>query len=420
MRSTQTFVIVGAGLAAAKAAESLRAQGFDGNLVIVGDEAHRPYERPPLSKGFLSGDIEREAVFVHPEAWYRDHDVELRLGHPVTSVDPAGRIVSLADGSVIRYHQLLLATGSSPRPVRVRGADTSGVHYLRRLDDCERLKHAIAEKAPIAIIGAGWIGLEVAAAARQAGLEVTVIEAADQPLLRVLGPDVAPIYAGLHRDHGVALRLSSSVSEILTAGGRARGIRLADGSDVPAELIIVGVGAKPNVEFVEGQLATDNGILVDEHLRTSFPNIFAVGDVANAWHPFYGERIRVEHWANALTQPAVAAAGMLGRDASYDELPYFYSDQYDLAMEYVGHVAPDDYDQVVFRGDVAARRFIAFWLKDERLLAGMSVNIWEVTEPIKALIRSRQHIDTARLADPDHPLDESVGASGSQHELQRQ
>ena len=363
MTAAQTCVIVGGGLAAAKAAEKLREQGFDGQVVLVGDEPHPPYERPPLSKGYLIGSTERQEVFVQPERWYSEHDVELRLGQPASSVDPAGHVVELADGSPIRYDKLLLATGSTPRRLDIPGSDARGVHYLRRIEDSEHLQAVIGAGSPLAVVGAGWIGLEVAAAARQAGVEVTVVDAAEQPLLRVLGPEVARVFADLHRDQGVDLRLASSISEILTADGHVRGIRLGDGAEVQAAAVVVGVGISPNVELANGaRLRVDNGVLVDEHLRTSAEDIFAAGDVANAWHPFYGRHIRVEHWANALNQPAVAAAGMLGRDASYGELPYFYTDQYDLGMEYVGYVEPDGYDQVVFRGDVPAREFIAFWL----------------------------------------------------------
>ncbi|MEP6599357.1 MAG: FAD-dependent oxidoreductase [Actinomycetota bacterium] len=409
MPTTQTFVLAGGGLAGAKAAESLREQGFDGQLVLIGDEDHRPYERPPLSKSYLAGSTDREEVFVQAEQWYSANQVELRLGQSVTSVDSAAHRVEIADGTSIRYDKLLLATGSAPRRLDVPGSDARGVHYLRRLEDSELLKGVIGAGARVAIVGAGWIGLEVAAAARQADLEVTVIEAAEQPLLRVLGPEVARVFADLHRDHGVDLRLASGVSEILTHGGNVRGIRLADGSDVEAEAVVVGVGIKPNVELAErASLRTDNGVLVDQHLCTSDPDIFAAGDVANAWHPFYDKHIRVEHWANALNQPAVAATGMLGRDASYSELPYFYTDQYDLGMEYVGYVEPNGYDEVVFRGDVAGREFIAFWLKDRRVLAGMNVNVWDVTEPIKALIRSREPVDPARLSDADRSLEDLV------------
>ncbi|NIH87697.1 FAD-dependent oxidoreductase [Amycolatopsis granulosa] len=391
-----TFVIIGAGLAGAKAAEALREKGFDGRIVLLGDEQHCPYERPPLSKDLLTGKAERESAFVHPENWYADHDVDLRLGTAVTAIDRAAREVVLADGSRVGYTKLLLATGAEPRSLR--GAD--GTLRLRRFDDTEQLRRVLATGSRLAVVGAGWIGLEVAAAARQAGLEVTVLEALELPLLPALGREAARVFADLHTEHGVDLRLGVQVAE---AG--PGGVRLADGTRIEADAVLVGIGAIPNTALAEAAgLTVDNGIQVDEHLRTSDPDIFAAGDVANAYHPLLGRHLRVEHWANALKQPAVAAAGMLGVETVYDELPYFYTDQYDLGMEYLGHA--DGYDRVVFRGDVAAREFIAFWLKGGKVVAGMNVNIWDVTGPIKDLIRSGNAVDIDRLTDPSVPLED--------------
>jgi 3-phenylpropionate/trans-cinnamate dioxygenase ferredoxin reductase subunit len=407
--TSQTFVIVGAGLAGAKAAEALREQDFDGRIVLIGDEPHRPYERPPLSKEYLMGKAERESVFVHEKNWYAEHHVDLHLGVPATAIDRAAHQVHLADDSRVQYDKLLLATGSGPRTLPVAGADAEGVHYLRRVDDAERIKELLATAPRLVVIGAGWIGLEVTAAARQAGGEVTVLEAAELPLFRVLGREAAQVFANLHTEHGVDLRFDTTVREITTDGGRATGVRLADGTVVGADAVLVAIGAEPNIRLAEqAALEVDNGVLVDENLRTSDPDIFAVGDIANAMHPMLRRRIRVEHWANALKQPATAAAGMTGRDAVYDELPYFFTDQYDLGMEYVGHVDPDDYDRVVFRGDVGAREFIAFWLKDDHVLAGMNVNVWDVTDPVKALIRSGRPVDPDALADTGAPLEQLV------------
>nr|WSX19246.1 FAD-dependent oxidoreductase [Streptomyces tubercidicus] len=407
MAQNTAFLIAGAGLAGAKAAETLRAEGFDGPLVLLGDERERPYERPPLSKGYLLGTSEKEKVYVHPPQWYAEHDVDLRLGRTVSAIDPAAHEVTLADGSRLGYAKLLLATGSTPRRLPVPGADLDGVHYLRRLADSERLQEVNRSASRIVVIGAGWIGLETAAAARTAGVEVTVLEAAPLPLLRVLGPEVARIFATLHTDHGVELRGGAQVAEITGTNGAVDGVRLADGSLIGADAVIVGVGITPNTEpAAAAGLKVDNGIVVDERLRSSHPDIFAAGDVANAYHPLLGRHLRVEHWANALHQPKTAAQAMLDQDVRYDRLPYFFTDQYDLGMEYTGYVEPEGYDRVVFRGDTDAREFIAFWLSGGRVLAGMNVNVWDVVEPIRALVTSGQAVDPERLADPDVPLTE--------------
>ena len=404
------YVIVGASLAGAKAAETLREEGFGGPVVLIGEETERPYERPPLSKDYLLDKAERESIYVHPAGWYGEHDVELRLGTTVTAVDPAAHEVTLADGSRIGYAKLLLATGSSPRRLPVPGADLDGVHYLRRVADSDRIKETFAAASRVAVIGAGWIGLETTAAARAAGVEVTVLETAELPLLRVLGREAAEVFAGLHREHGVDLRFGVQVAEITGSGGRADGVRLADGSHIPADAVIVGVGITPNSQLAEAAgLEVRNGVVTDAGLQSSDPDIYAAGDVANAYHPLLGRHIRVEHWANALNQPQTAARAMLGQDTAYDLVPYFYTDQYDLGMEYAGYVEPGGYDQVVFRGDVQRREFIAFWLAGGRVLAGMNVNVWDVNEAIQAVVRGGRAVDAARLADVDVPLEEFPG-----------
>ncbi|GAA4202731.1 NAD(P)/FAD-dependent oxidoreductase [Actinocatenispora rupis] len=391
MTAVRRVVIVGAGLAGAKAAETLRDKGFDGSVTLVGDEPHRPYERPPLSKDYLAGKVDRDTVFVHDTSWYAEHDVTLRLGVAATAVDRAAHRVELADGDALDYDRLLLTTGSSPRTL----PGAAGVHYLRRVEDTERIRRILDTGGHLAVVGAGWIGLEVAAAARQAGMRVTVLESLDLPLLRVLGPEVARVFADLHTDHGVDLRLGVSPTDVA-----ADGVRLADGTRIDADAVVVGIGAVPNTGLAErAGLRVDNGVVTDAALRTSDPDVLAAGDVANAFHPLLRRHIRVEHWANALNQPGTAAATILGADAGYDELPYFYTDQYDLGMEYLGHVGPDGYDRVVVRGDLAGREFVAFWLRDGRVLAGMNVNVWDVTEPVKALIRSGRPIDAGVLAD---------------------
>lgn len=407
MAASDTFVIAGGGLAAAKAAEALRDQGFDGRVVLVGAEIHLPYERPPLSKDYLAGRAERLSFEVHDEAWYAEHNVELRLGTEVSAIDAGAHEVELSDGTDLSYTKLLLATGSSPRRLPVPGADADGVLYLRTVGDSENIRAAITEGTRLVVIGAGWIGLEVAATARQAGASVTVLETEQLPLLRVLGPEVAAVFRDLHQANGVDLRFGVGAEQIVTEDGSVTGVRLADGDVVAADVIVVGIGATPNTAIAEAAgLTVSNGVVVDASLRSSDPDIYAVGDVASALHPVLGRHVRVEHWANALNQPAVAASAMLGKDASYDELPYFFTDQFDLGMEYLGLAERGAYDRVVFRGDVAAREFIAFWLADNKVLAGMNVNVWDVTEPIKELIASGREVDPERLANPDVPLDQ--------------
>jgi len=404
------YVIVGASLAGAKAAETLRDEEFDGPVTLIGDETELPYERPPLSKDYLLGKAERDTIYVHPQAWYAEHGVDLRLGARVTGIDPAAHEVTLADGSRAGYAKLLLATGSTPRCLAVPGAESGGVRYLRRVGDSDRIKATFATADRVAVIGAGWIGLETAAAARAADVQVTILEAAELPLLRVLGREAAQVFADLHRDHGVDLRFGVQVAEITGSGGQADGVRLADGSHVAADAIIVGVGITPNVQLAEAaDLETGNGIVTDARLRSSDPDIYAAGDVANAYHPLLGQHIRVEHWYNALHQPQAAARAMLGQDAAYDRVPYFYTDQYDLGMEYAGYVEPGGYEQVVFRGDVERREFIAFWLGGGRVLAGMNVNIWDVSDTIQAIVRGARTVDAARLANPDVPLEAFLG-----------
>ncbi|WP_037673259.1 NAD(P)/FAD-dependent oxidoreductase [Streptomyces griseus] len=415
MSANDACVIVGASLAGAKAAQALREEGFDGPLVLIGDESERPYERPPLSKGYLMGKDAREQIYVHPPQWYAEHNVDLRLGMAVTAVDPAAREVTLADGKRVGYGKLLLATGSSPRRLPVPGADLKRVLYLRRVEDSDQIKEAFQFASRAVVIGAGWIGLETTAAARAAGVEVTVLEMAELPLLRVLGREVAQVFADLHRDHGVDLRFGAQLAEITGSAGAADGVRLSDGTRIDADVVIVGVGITPNIGLAqEAGLEVDNGIRVDERLSTSYPDIYAAGDVANAFHPLLGKHIRVEHWANALHQPQTAAQAMLGQqDAVYDRVPYFFTDQYDLGMEYAGYVEPGGYDQVVFRGDVAGREFIAFWLADNRVLAGMNVNTWDVNDELQALVRTAHPVDAHMLTDPQVPL-ESLLAS-AQH-----
>jgi 3-phenylpropionate/trans-cinnamate dioxygenase ferredoxin reductase subunit len=399
------FVIVGGGLAGAKAAETLRAEGYDGEVVLVSAEAERPYERPPLSKGYLLGSDERDSAFVHPKAWYDEHDVQLRLSTRATALDPDAHEVELGHGERLQYEKLLLATGSIPRRLGVPGAESEGVLYLRELPDSDRIRATLTSGARIVVVGAGWIGLEVAAAARHHGADVTVLEVADLPLQRVLGDDIARVFADLHREHDVDLRLGTGVEQFRPVGG---GLSVVDstGDEIDADAVVVGVGIRPALELAEsGRLSIDDGVAVDASLRTSAPDVYAAGDVAAAEHPILGMRIRVEHWANALNGGPVAARSMLGQDVVYDELPYFFTDQYDLGMEYIGHAPPGSYDRVVIRGDLAGREFQAFWLSGGRALAGMHVNLWDDgIDPIKEVVASGRVLDPVRLADPAVPL----------------
>ena len=394
-------MIAGAALAGAKAAETLREEGFDGRVVLVGDEPDRPYERPPLSKDYLRGETEREGPYVHPAAFYEEKEIELRTEAAVTALDLAAGEVEIGQER-LAFNKLLLATGAEPRALPVPGADLDGVHYLRTFADSDALRAAIEAGSRVAVVGAGWIGAEVAASARQKGLEVTLIEQLDVPLERVLGREVGEVYGAIHRDQGVDL-LTGAAVEAIEGDARAERVRLADGRTVDCDFVVVGIGVAPRTALAEAAgLEVDNGIHVDERLRTANENVFAAGDVAAAWHPFFEQRLRVEHWHNALEQGPAAARSMLGTGEAYDKIPYFFSDQYDVGMEYAGHAT--DWDEVVFRGDVDAREFIAFWLKDGRVLAGMNVNVWDVTDDIQALIRSRAQVDRDRLADPGSEL----------------
>ncbi|GAA3181725.1 FAD-dependent oxidoreductase [Blastococcus jejuensis] len=404
-----THVIVGGGLAGAKAAETLRAEGFDGRVVLIAAEAELPYERPPLSKGYLLGSAEREKARVHDAGWYEEHDVELRAGVRATGLDAAGHTVALDTGEELGYDRLLLATGSSARRLTLPGADLDGVRYLRTLPDSDRLLADLAGGGRrVVVVGGGWIGLEVGAAARGYGNEVTVVEPQPTPLHAALGAEMGEVFAGLHREHGVDVRTGTGVRELRGAGGRVTSVLVDGDAEVPADLVVVGIGAVPNTELAEAAgLEVDRGIVTDAALRTSAPDVFAAGDVASSFHPLYGRHVRVEHWANALNGGPAAARSMLGQAVSYDRVPYFFTDQYDLGMEYSGLGGPDD--AVVCRGDVGAREFIAFWLSEGRVVAGMNVNVWDVTDPIQALIRSGAQVPVERLTDPAVPLEDLAG-----------
>ena len=409
MTATEPFVIVGGGLAGAKAAETLREEGHDGGLVLVAAEPEHPYERPPLSKGYLLGTAEREKARVHDAGWYAAHDVDLRTGVRATGLHPAAHRVTLDTGEELAYARLLLATGSSARRLPVPGADLDGVRYLRTLADADHLLADLSSGGrDVVIVGAGWIGLEVAAAARHHGNAVTIVEPQPTPLHAVLGAEMGEVFARLHRAHGVDLFTGVTVRELRGSGGRVTAVVTDGHAGLPADVVVVGVGAIPNTEVAASAgLEVDNGVVTDHALRTSAPDVFAAGDVAAAFHPLYGRHVRVEHWANALNQGPAAARSMLGQEVSYERVPYFFTDQYDLGMEYSGLGGPGD--TVVCRGNPDSGEFIAFWTADGRVTAGMNVNVWDVTEPIQQLIRSRRQVQAARLADPDTPLDLLAG-----------
>ncbi|MFF8030796.1 MULTISPECIES: NAD(P)/FAD-dependent oxidoreductase [unclassified Streptomyces] len=415
----QTFVIVGGGLAGAKAAETLRAEGFTGRVILICDERDHPYERPPLSKGYLLGKEERDSVFVHEPAWYARHDVELHLGQTVDAVDRAAKTVRFGeDGTTVRYDKLLLATGAEPRRLDIPGTDLAGVHHLRRLAHAERLRGVLAslgrDNGHLVIAGAGWIGLEIAAAARQYGAEVTVVHRGPTPLHSVLGPEVGQLFAELHRERGVRFHFGATLTEITGQDGMVLAVRTDDGEEHPAHAVLAAIGAAPRTSLAQAaglelaDRADGGGVLVDARLRTSDPDIHAAGDVASFPHTLFGTRLRVEHWANALNGGPAAARAMLGRDVTYDRVPYFFTDQYDLGMEYSGWAPPGSYDQVVIRGDAGRREFIAFWVRDGHVLAGMNVNVWNVTDPVQGLVRSRTRVDTEALANPRVPLESLV------------
>jgi 3-phenylpropionate/trans-cinnamate dioxygenase ferredoxin reductase subunit len=403
MTSDQTHIIVGASLAGAKAAETLREEGFDGRVVLVGAEDERPYERPPLSKDYLRGEVGREKVYVHDGGFYAEHEIELALGRSAVSLDTGRQELALDDGERLRYDRLLLTTGAEPRRLTIPGAELDGVLYLRSVQDSDALRERLDGGGSVVVVGAGWIGAEVAASARQRGLEVTVVEPASVPLERAVGAEVGAIYRDIHADHGVRMLMGTGV-EAFEGSQAVERVRTSDGRELDCDFVVVGVGVQPRTELArQGGLAFDNGILVDEQLQSSAPGVFAAGDVANAHHPFYGGRIRVEHWANALNQGQAAAHSLLGGSVAYERLPYFFSDQYDVGMEYTGFARR--WDRVVFRGEPATREFVAFWMVEDRVVAGMNVNVWDVGDPIKCLIRERAAVDDWRLADPDVPLD---------------
>jgi 3-phenylpropionate/trans-cinnamate dioxygenase ferredoxin reductase component len=408
--SQQTSIIVGASLTGAKAAEELREQGFDGRVVLVGHERELPYERPPLTKDYLRGEAKREQAFVHDQDFYDEREIELVTGVRATALDASSRRLTLDDGRELEFDRLLLCTGAEPRRLSVPGAELDGIHHLRSLDDCDQLRERLATGGRVVVVGAGWIGSEFAASARQGGLEVALVDPLPLPNERIFGPEIGTFYRDVHAQHGVELVLGDGV-ESFEGEGSVTGVRTSSGRLLECDFALVGVGVQPRVELAAAAgLEVSNGIVVDEALRSSAPTVFAAGDVANAWNPFFGERIRVEHWANALNQGPAAARAMLGQTVSYDRIPYFFSDQYDVGMEYSGYATT--WDEVVFRGTRESGEFVAFWLRDGLVVGGMNVNVWDVNDHVQALIRSRTRIDVGALTDVDTPLESLAASAG--------
>jgi 3-phenylpropionate/trans-cinnamate dioxygenase ferredoxin reductase subunit len=404
MTTDRTLVIVGASVAGAKAAEGARTAGFAGRVILIGDENGPPYERPPLSKAVLRGEAEPETTRVHDDGFYSIHDIELWTGRNAETLDLDNRRIYLDGGERVPFTTAVVATGATPRYLDVPGSDLGGVHYLRSVSDSARLGDAIRAARRVAVVGAGWIGSEVAASARQMGAEVVLIDPAPVPLHRVLGDQIGEVFRRLHADNGVQLRLRTGVAE-LRGTDTVEHVVLSDGEVQAADVVVIGVGVIPRVELAAAAgLKIDNGIVVDEQLQSSAPGVYAAGDVASAWHPLYRRHLRVEHWANALNQGLTAGANAAGGTAPYSRLPYFFSDQYDLGLEYVGY--SDRGDAVVVRGSLADREFIAFWHRDGIVTAAMNVNVWDVVEDLKAIVAGGRVHEPGRLADPAVALGE--------------
>ena len=403
--ATGRFVIVGASLAGASAATALRDGGFEGELTLIGEEARLPYSRPALSKGYLRGQESFEAQLVNPVSDNEHRRITVRLGARATRVDPARRVVELAGGETVAYDRLLVTTGGRNRGLRTPGADLPGIFQLRTVEECDRIRAAARAGARAVVVGMGFIGSEVSASLRQMGVAVSVVEGNPVPLARVLGPEVGAVLAAIHRDHGVELVLGDSVAAFEGAG-RVERVRTGKGRVLPCDFVVAGIGIVPNQELLaEAGAQVDNGVLVDAQCRTSLPDVYAAGDVANHQHPLFG-RLRVEHWNNGLHHGQAAARSMLGGTEPYDYVHSFWSDQYEHLIEYVGFAAT--WDRLVFRGKPESRKFLGFYLKEGVLLAAVGLDRGGDPEDPKAdselkimagLIRRRARVDPARLAD---------------------
>ncbi len=405
----EDLVIIGAGQAGGELAVAVRQGGYAGRITLVGEEAFLPYQRPPLSKTYLAGAVARNSLFAKQEAAYAKAAVELRLGVRAVGIDRTAKSVALSDGGTLPYGRLVLACGGRPRPLVVEGLDgtrqPSNLHYLRTIDDVDRIRAQFRPGARLVIVGGGYIGLEVAAAARKHGLEVTLLEAMPRVLERVTAPMVSGFYERLHREAGVDLRTEAGVQRVLldAVEDSVRTVICTDGSELSADLVVVGIGLIPNTELAAAAgLAVDNGIVVDEFTRSSDPDIFALGDCANHPNPIYGRRIRLESVPNALEQSRVTAAVLCGKPRAYASVPWFWSDQYDLKLQMAG--LSQGHDEAVLRGSLETRSFIVFYLHEGRILAADAVNRPQEFMLSRRLIAERIPVDSRALADDGIPL----------------
>ena len=397
MSADGTHVIVGAGHAGGRAAQAMRQYGFEGRILLVGEEPHVPYERPPLSKELIVTDAGLEKVRLHDAAWYAENRIELITGNAAASIDAAAKTVGLADGRTIGFDRLMLTTGARVRKLSVPGADLDGVFYLRTIEDSEAIRRPIAAGTEVAVIGGGFIGLEIAGSAVKRGARVTVLEAADRLMGRSVAPEISDWFARMHRDRGVDLRLGVSVAAI--EGGRsATGVRLGDGAVVPATVVVIGIGILPKIEIAQtAGLAVDNGIVVDDRGRTSHPDIWAAGDVANQPNAFAGRRLRLESYQNAQDQAAAVARNLCGADEAYEDSLWVWSDQHDVNLQMTG--APESWDGLLWRGDPDEGRFTVFYMAGGRIVAVNTVNNGREMRPARMLMESGKAVDPAALAD---------------------
>lgn len=398
------FVLIGGGHASATAARTLRRLGFDGKIILVGDEKHAPYQRPPLSKEHLAGEPDMDDIWSVSAEWCAEHDVDLRTGVRATAIEVETRAVSLDDGTVLPADAVLIATGVRPRTLP--GVVSSRVCYLKSLEDAARIRAALVPGARVAIVGAGFIGLEVAAAARAHGAQVTMFEAAAIPLAHILGDEIGSVIAALHRDRGVTLRTGVTVSSIEDTDTGARVIA-SDGSMFDADIVVVGIGTVPNDEIARAsEITVGNGIRIDQYCRTSAPGVFAAGDVANHYHAGVGGRVRVEHFDNAARQAMVAARNMMGERAEYRDVHWFWSDQYEHNFQFVGHAAV--WDRVVIRGSVEERDFAAFYIKDDAVVAAFGMDRGGDVMVARTLVAEKRTLDDSILSDEDVDLQDAV------------
>ncbi len=396
---SEIIVIIGGGLAGARAAETLRTEGFSGRVMLISSDSERPYDHVPLSKNYLRGEPGYHRLYVHEESFYDEHAIDLRVATTVSAIDPAAHQLHLGSGEAVHYDKLLIATGSRNRRLRLPGSDLDGIFYLRTLAEADLLKAALAQAEGVVVVGDGFVGCEIAASARQMGLDVTLIGREPMPMLRALGPVGAGFYRDLHAAHGVHLHSGASASRFRGTGGQVRAVVLSDGTELAADVVVVGIGAQPNVELAaDAGLAVDNGIVTDTMLATSAADVYAAGDVASVPNPVLGGRIRVEHFATALVQGPVAARNMLGRNVRHDRVPFFFSDQYDVWMEYTGYGLPDA--ETLVRGDPTGGEFVIFWLRENRLLAAMNVNVRGIPDIVTPIIAGGRPVDRAALTDP--------------------